>query len=133
MDGEQGLENILAQHTPDVRTVAEEVITLILASVPEASAAPRTGWHSVAFAHPTVGYFAGVFPRQDHVLLVFEFGVLLNDVDGVLEGSGSQVRQARLQPGEPIPDAALRQLLAQAISLPASRSVRLEMVRSRSS
>jgi len=47
----------------------------------------RLGYH-----HPDGGYLCGLFPQRDSVKLGFEFGVLLPDPDGLLEGRGRQVR-----------------------------------------
>ena len=61
--------------------------------------------------------------------LGFEFGVLLNDPDGVLEGMGQQVRYVVIKEGQAIPEGAIKQLLEAAVGLPHQRGVKLGLVR----
>src|SRR5687768_10871958 len=88
---------ILARHTPAIRALAERLRALVRRTVPEAAERANAGWHSLSYHHPSAGYFCGIFPQADDVLLAFEFGVLLPDPDGLLEGEGKQVRYVRLR------------------------------------
>ncbi len=85
-------ELILARHSVAIRRLAKRLRKLIRAAVPEATEAAYPGWHAIGYRHPACSYFCGIFPCDDCVKLVFEFGVLLHDPFGVLEGEGKQVR-----------------------------------------
>ena len=120
---------LFAAYGPAVAFLAGEMAALIERTVPSARWAVRRGWQCVAYTHPDVGYFCGVFPREDAVQVGFEFGVLLPDPYGVLSGSGAQLRYVMLTPGEPVPEVALAGLLRAAVALPPDTSVRRGMAR----
>jgi hypothetical protein len=73
------------------------------------------GWRAIGYRDAQAGYFCGIFPRDDHVRLLFEHGRELNDPEGLLEGSGTQTRHISLRSGGPVPASAIRDLLDQAL------------------
>ncbi len=86
-------EYILARHPAAIRSLANRLRKLLRTAAPEAVEVPYPGWHAIGYRHPACGYFCGLFPFDDHVKLVFEFGILLEDPFNILEGEGKQVRQ----------------------------------------
>ena len=123
---------LFAAYGPEVAALAEQAASLIERTVPSATQAVREGWRCVAFTHPDVGYFCGVFPRPGAARVGFEFGALLPDPDGLLQGGGAQLRYVVLVPGEPIPSVALTALIEAAVALPPDASVRRSMARAAS-
>lgn len=123
---------LFAAYGPEVAALAEQAASLIERTVPSATQAVRDGWRCAAFRHPDVGYFCGVFPRDGVVQVGFEFGALLPDPDGLLQGGGAQLRYVVLVPGEPIPSLALIALIEAAVALPPDSSVRRSMARAAS-
>lgn len=123
------VEALLADHTAKVRAVAERLRHIVRETIPDAAESVHGFWHSINYRHPVNGYFCGIFPRTDAVLLVFEFGVLLPDPDGLLEGNGKQVRQVRITKAKEIRLRPLRKLLREAVDLPGSRDEKLGMIR----
>ena len=123
---------LFAAYGPDVAALAEQAASLVERTVPSARWAVRKGWGCVAFSHPGVGYFCGVFPRPGAAQVGFEFGAALPDPDGLLSGGGAQLRYARLVPGEPFPERALIALLEAAVALPSDAALRRSMARSAS-
>jgi hypothetical protein len=121
-------EDILADHTPEVRALVERLREIIRGTVPTAVEASYPGWHAIGYRHPGVGYFCGIFPEMERVRLGFEFGVLLPDPHRVLEGTGKQVRYMNIAGGGEVPIEAVQQLLLTAVDLPEERDVRLSMV-----
>jgi hypothetical protein len=101
-----------------------------MVTVPNAAETANPGWHSISYRHPEQGYFCGLFPTQDHVILVFEFGILLPDPNGVLVGDGKQVRNVILYSPDEIPAESIQQLLIEAINLPPGKNDKLELIRS---
>jgi hypothetical protein len=127
--GTTSVQDILVDHAPPVRLLVERLRGIILQTVPEATESANPVWHSISYRHPRGGYFCGIFPFQDRVDLAFEFGVLLPDPVGLLEGNGKQVRYLRIKDDEEIPGPALRALLQAAINLPERRDVKLALIR----
>lgn len=122
-------EDILIDHTPEVRQLAQELRKLVQETVPEAIELAYPVWHAIGYRHPRLGYFCGIFPQKDSANLLFEFVVLLPDPLGLLHGQGKQVRYVPVRRVEDILVEPFRQLIQAAVSLPDKRSVRLEMVR----
>lgn len=91
------VENLLRRHNPVVRALTERLREIILATIPEARESVNLGWHSLNYRHQQSGYFCGLFPRHDDVQLVFEFGILLPDPEGLLEGEGAQARFVKIK------------------------------------
>ena len=110
-------EHILARHTPAMQRIAARLRKLIHAAAPEVTEAAYPGWHAIGFRHPDCGYFCGVFPFDDHVKLIFEFGVLLEDPFGALEGEGKQVRHLTYRSARELQIAPLKFFLEQAVRL----------------
>ena len=123
------IETFLGGFSGPVRELARGLIDAVSSAAPGASLGVRTGWGCVAFTHPRVGYFAGVFPSEAEVRVGFEFGVLLNDPTHSLTGTGSQLRYLVVPAGALAPAHDLRRLVEQAIDLPGEASVRRMMVR----
>jgi hypothetical protein len=125
------LESLTRDLLPETRATFLEIKSVVTSTIPEATEKVNLGWKSLNFSHPNVGYFCGLFPVDDRVIMVFEFGVLLPDPDGILNGQdcAKQVRFARIRAHEAIPRAALKRLLRGAVSLPSDRTTRLALVR----
>ena len=122
-------EDVLRDHTPVVRALVDELRRVIRSAVPDAVEKPNRGWHSLNFHNPAAGYFCGLFPTRDGVSLAFEFGALLADPAGLLTGDGFQVRYMRVKRKSDIRVRALKRLLQAAVALPASRDVKLALIR----
>lgn len=123
------VESILESHSPEVRALVNRLRQIVRKAVPAATETAHPVWHSIGYHHPDNGYFCGLFPHSQRVDVAFEFGVLLPDPDGLLEGPGKQVRYVRIRKRKDIRVRALNQLLAAAIDLPQSRDVKLAMIR----
>lgn len=125
-------QTMFAAYGPEVAALAEQAASLVERTVPSSRWAVRKGWRCVAFSHPSVGYFCGVFPRPGVAQVGFEFGATLPDPDGLLSGGGAQLRYVMLVPGAPFPERELAALLEAAVALPADAALRRSMARSAS-
>ena len=123
-------DDILAEHTPEVRALTERLRKLILQAIPTAIETAYPVWHGIGYRHPDIGYFCGIFPKKDIVQLGFEFGVLLPDPDGLLDSTGKQVRYVTIRGSKDIRPKAIKELLQAATSLPQEREAKLWLVRS---
>ena len=123
------VEKLLRDHNPEVRALVEQLRALVRTTVPTAVEKANPVWRSLNYHHPECGYFCGLFPQQNGVNLAFEFGVLLPDPDGLLEGDGKQVRYVRVKTSKDIRTRALRKLLLAALALPPKRDVKLGLIK----
>ncbi len=121
--------DLIRNHNPDIQAIVSALRKLILETVPTSTESANPGWHSISIRHPDQGYYCGIFPAQDKVTLVFEYGVLLPDPDGILEGDGKQTRNVILYTTNNIPADAIKALLFEAINLPISKAEKLELIR----
>lgn len=87
----------------------------IIKAVPQAVEKLRPGWQLIGYNAPR--YFAFVAPKADHVMLGFEWGVMLPNLDGLLEGSGTQVRFVTVRSEQVLRSQALLELLRSAAAL----------------
>ncbi len=122
-------EDILAEHTPEVRALAELLRQLIRETIPEATEAAYPVWHGIGYRHPETGYFCAIFPFQDEVKLGFEYSVLLPDPTGLLHGDGRQVRYIHIRGQKDIRVRPLKALLRAAANLPGDRATKLALIR----
>lgn len=122
-------ESILDDHTMEVRAIAELLRKVVRETMPEAIESGHPTWHSIGYRHPKAGYVCGIFPHKDSVDLVFEFGVLLPDLHQVLQGDGNQTRYIPMTNVDEINVVAIKQLVVDALSLPVSRAVKLDLIR----
>jgi hypothetical protein len=124
-------EHILTGHTPEVREICETLRELVRATVPQAWEVAYPSWHGIGYHHPQRGYFCAIFPQHDYVKLGFEFGVLLPDPDGLLEGSRKQVRYVMIHQPADVNAGVIRELILAAISLPAERDAKLWLMKNK--
>ena len=106
---------ILHPFPPSVRRLANELRKLIRRTLPSVEERAYSGWHGIGYHDRHAGYLAGIFPQPDCVKLYFEHGNVLPDPHHVLTGTGSQVRHVSCWPDVPVPERAIRELLAAAI------------------
>lgn len=124
-------EELLESYPPPIRELAHRLRNLVLTSGSNISEKANKGWRSISFHDPFVGYFCGIFPFEDHVDLIFEFGALLADPAGILKGDAKQVRYIRFRNIDEIHEEPIVSLIGDALSLPANHSVRRGLTQSK--
>lgn len=125
------IEAILRESRPAVREMVDALCTVVQATVPEATEAAYLRWRGIGYRHPMAGYFCGIFPQTDHVRLLFEFGILLSDPQGLLQGDGKQTRYLIIRDAQAIPVAIIQHLIGEALALPYSRQAKLALIAER--
>ena len=113
-------EEILAGHSTEVLAIAARLRQLIRQVEPDVTEAGYPGWRLIGYRHQ--GYFGFIAPHPDHVRLGFEHGVRLPDPDGLLQGTGKQVRYIRLGRARDIPVRTVKRLIAAALEYDAWRA-----------
>ena len=115
---------LLADHPDGVAATAQLVRAAVLRAHPQLTERVRHGWHSINYRDPVAGFVCAIFPTADRVRLVFERGAELPDVDGLLTGSGKQVRMLVFEPGRPVDDDVVGRYLDLAVDIGAARPAR---------
>ena len=85
-------ESIVGGHTIEIRATVERLRGTILDALPDATEVGYPGWHAIGYRLGKQGRVCAIFPFDDHVQLVLEWGALLHDPDGVLQGETRQTR-----------------------------------------
>ena len=111
------VDELLAEHTPDVAELTLALRSAIRVAHPELSERVYPGWHGIGFHHPKAGYVCALFPGDAHVRLGFEHGHLLADADGVFDAGGTQVRYVTITEWRPDLMDPLTELVDEAIAL----------------
>ncbi len=122
---------LLGSYPPPIRELAYRLRKVVLGVADDVNEKANKGWRSISYRHPDVGYFCGIFPFEDHVDLIFEFGALLSDPGDILEGDAQRVRYLRFRDAKDLRVQPLRRLLGAALALPTSHSVRRGLAQSR--
>lgn len=125
------IEAILVECRPAVREVVDALRAVVQVAVPEAREVPYLRWRGIGYRHPKAGYFCGIFPQADHVRLLFEFGILLPDPHGLLQGDGKQTRHLAINDAQAMPVATIQHLIGEALALPYSRQAKLALMAER--
>jgi hypothetical protein len=91
-------EALLADYPPPMAALGERLRAIVRGAVPDAVERVRVGWRIVGYDLP-VGrrrtvFFAWIMPERVHVHLGFPKGILLDDPEGLLSGTGI-TKQAR--------------------------------------
>jgi hypothetical protein len=100
-------EAFLADFSPPIRELAEQLRTIVIATLPEVVERVRPGWRLIGYDAPVVRrttYFAWVFPERVHVHLGFVEGALMDDVGRHLQGAGEtkKARWLTWRPGDDV-------------------------------
>lgn len=113
-------EQFLTTFPTELRMLAEQLQAIIKYTVPNVIEAVYPGWKLIGYRAPVGSkshYFCYVDLKADRVLLGFEYGVLMANDAGLLEGSGSQVRYVAFRPGDAPSRAILAPLIAEAAAI----------------
>lgn len=105
---DRAIEEFLTFYPPAIVRQTQTLRRLVRRAVPSAVERLRPGWRLIGYDLPTtkhLTYFAYIAPEEGHVHLGFEYGALMSDPDGVLNGAHLGLRRVRYltyQPTEPI-------------------------------
>jgi hypothetical protein len=125
------LSQLLDYYPGPVRSLVAELSALIKSTAPGAREAVRLETRCLRYSHARCGYFCGLYPQVSSAQLLFEFGVLLPDPEGLLEGNGPHVRFVTVWANQPLRLSALRRLVVASYDLPRKRADKLDLVEAR--
>lgn len=125
-------EQFLKTFPPEIRALADRLRQLIRQTTPNIIEAVYPGWKLIGYReqdeqHNLAGkrgsrYFCYVAPFEDRVVLGFEYGVLMANDAGLLEGGGKQVRYVTLRSQADLLPRELGALIAEAAMVAATRA-----------
>jgi hypothetical protein len=118
------VDELLADHPDLVAETARTLRAAVLDGRPDLVERVRHGWHSINYRDPRAGFVCAIFPTADRVQLVFERGVLLPDPDGLLTGTGRQVRALEYRHPDAVDAAVVGEFLDHAVEIGAGLRVR---------
>jgi hypothetical protein len=118
------VEALLADHPDAVADTARRLRSAILRAHPRLIERVRRGWHSINYRDAAAGFVCAVFPTADTVQLVFERGAALPDADGLLTGSGKQVRMLVFGTADDVDEDVVGRYLDLAVELGAALRAR---------
>ena len=127
------VEDLLSAYPPPIQSIADELRDVILKTAPGALEKANRGWRSISYRDKQVGYFCGIFPFEEHVDLIFEFGVLLPDPGEILLGDAKQVRYLRFHGLEDVNVKQIKPFLLAALDLPPQHAARSGLSQSQGS
>jgi hypothetical protein len=114
------VDAFLAAYPDPIRKAAGSLRAVVRRAVPGAVERVRGGWRLIGYDMPLGHrhrYFAWIAPEPVHIHLGFQYGVWMDDPDGVLRGAHLKLRKVRyltFRPGEAIPRDALVELTREA-------------------
>jgi len=121
------LDDLLTSFPPPIVDTVDRLRQIIHQVAPGAKEKANRGWCSISYRDAQVGYFCGIFLFESHVDLIFEFGSLLEDPQGSLQGKAKQTRYLRFhEPGD-VDKETVSFFIQSALDLPSSHSARRGM------
>jgi len=118
------VERFLEDYPAALHETVHRLRRVVKQAVPDAVEAVVPGWKLIGYRVPQgkkTLYFGFIAPQPGQVRLGFEYGVLMQDPAGLLTGSGTQVRQVDVRPGDALPESDLQPLIREAAQIALSR------------
>jgi hypothetical protein len=118
-------EQFLAAFPPATQVLADQLRQLIKQTIPNINEAVYPGWKLIGYREQDgrrSRYFCYIAPFADRVVLGFEWGVLMTNQAGLLEGDGKQVRYVTLCDQAELRAHELSTLIAEAAMVAATRA-----------
>lgn len=112
------VEEFLASYSPQVRALALQVRELVRGTIPEAAERVYPGWKNIGYSvsDKTGDQICYIAPLTSGVNVGFNRGAELPDPNGLLTGTGKQLRHVKIKKAEDIDAPALRALLESAVA-----------------
>jgi hypothetical protein len=106
----------LREDHPDASELAGWVRARLLETEPDFVERVYRGWKGIGYRHPEAGYVCAIYPKGDHVELLFEHGASLTDRGRMLEGEGTQTRFLAVTAADERTAATIHELVEQAVA-----------------
>lgn len=111
--GNDTFEQLIGPYSPDVQALAVRLREIIYEVFPKAEEKVwATGWKVARYANGAE--IAAIGPLKNYVNLFFAQGAHLSNPDGLLEGTGKDIRHLKVKTLDGIPVAAIKKMLKEA-------------------
>ena len=111
-------EKLLVNNKPEAQALALELRALLRRLVPKAQEKIYRGWGVADYGLGAAGRgFMSIGPQKGYVNLYFMNGTGLPDPDGLLEGTGKNMRHVKIRGPEDLKNRSLHALVRQAARL----------------
>jgi hypothetical protein len=110
-----GVEDFLSAYSPAVQELATTLRTLVREAAPEAQEKVYPGWKNIGYAGRAL--FCSISPYKDSVNLFFQQGASLEDPEGLLAGSGKDMRHVKVKKAQDIRPDYFKSLVKQAAAI----------------
>jgi len=111
---------LLEQHSPEIRAIFDELLRLCRDAMPGATEQLDLPDHLVAFGFGSPGggvrmrgLAVALIPHAAHVNVQLADGAILDDPDGIVEGTGKRIRHVKCRSLDGVARPALRTLLVE--------------------
>lgn len=109
------VEQLLADSSPKVRSIAETLRTFVREAAPHAEEHANPGWKAITYSGKRL--FIVIAPHNDTVDLVFQKGAMLEDPEKVLQGNGKGMRHIKVADPAQLRPEYIKSLAKQASGL----------------
>ena len=115
--GDPAVDTFLKGYPPIVREIAVKARETILSVLPEATEKVYPGWKVIQYGAGAgmKDVFAAISPQRERVNLGFAHAAELPDPEGLLEGSGKEIRHVKLTSPQAAVAPAVRELVKGAL------------------
>jgi hypothetical protein len=105
-------EDLFAEHSADVKAIANRLREIILEVLPGAEEKVYLGWKIALYNLPNE--VCGIQPVNKYCNLYFSKGAQMNDPDELLEGTGKNIRHVKVRSLDDIPADKFKALIREA-------------------
>ncbi|PJZ77959.1 DUF1801 domain-containing protein [Leptospira neocaledonica] len=120
-DNYEIISEILKPHTKSILEIVNSLRNKIKTSFPDFEERGYPVWKAIGFRDKNSGYICGIFPFEETVRLIFEWGVLLKDPEKILLGDTKQIRYLEYFSLKEIDTEPIQEFLEQSLKLPKSK------------
>lgn len=125
------ISEILKPHTKKVIEIVSSLRNKIKREFPEFEERGYPVWKAIGFRDKNSGYVCGIFPFEEKVRLIFEWGVLLQDHSKILLGDTKQIRYLEYSSAKEIEMNVVRNFLDQSLGLPKGKKEKEMIIESK--
>lgn len=125
---EEMILEILKPYSKEILEIVSELRLYIKQEFPALIEKGYPVWKGVGYSELKSGYLFAIFPSETIVKLGFEYGIILNDKDNVLQGEGKQIRYLVISPKDDINFKKIKELVKQSLALPTLKKDKMAMI-----
>jgi hypothetical protein len=113
------VKQLLNNYSPEVQGLSMKLREMIQSLVPEAEENVSLGWKIIGYnlGKGMKGQFCSIGPLKTYINLYFSHGTGLSDPEGILEGTGKNIRHVKVRNVDDIQREEVKLLIEEAASL----------------